>query len=286
MVKSQGLEVNACACDTLFIMCVRSFEAPAKHAQRNRHAMHMRLFPFDAVQILLPNTSAQYMRHPKHEDCRKDMDIREQKRKASASALPVPAPTRSIALALNVHDHIHASFSGQIVNAVAHVFEIRVRRGNNMDDAGDLRSRLRRPMIVPMAVAMMIMRVATSIFIVKPEAWHSVADDAAELGELLQGDFDAVFEVVRDNEEESLARGDYKRDRGGEDEDRNHDCCQWVPKVPGFVEGHGGGEDDSEGATGVGGNVQENAVHVVIVAMIVAVVVVRVGRSGGVYVAV
>lgn len=75
-----------------------------------------------------------------------------------------------------------------------------------------------------------------------------------------------------------MAGRDDEWDGGGEDKDGDDDGRERIPEIPGLPERHGGGQDDGQRAAGVGGDMQEDAVHVVIV--LVRVVAMIVGCRG------
>lgn len=113
------------------------------------------------------------------------------------------APTLPIALSLNMDSQIHAALSRQIVHAILDILEIRVRGCDDVDDAADFGC---RSWCMAVAVSMVVVVVRVNSFsVIEPETWHGVTNDAAHLAELLESVLNAVFKVVRNDEQELLA---------------------------------------------------------------------------------
>lgn len=117
--------------------------------------------------------------------------------------LTTAAPTLPISFSLNMDRQIHAAFSCQIIHAILHILEIRVRRCDDVDDAADFGC-CSWCVVVAVSVMMVVVRV-DGLSVVEPESWHGVADDAAHFAELLESVLNAVFEVVGNDEQELLA---------------------------------------------------------------------------------
>jgi hypothetical protein len=106
--------------------------------------------------------------------------------------LPAAAPTLAFTFPLNVNHHIHPSLSRQIIDAVPHVFEVGVRRCDDVDHAADSGLRVSWPMVVPVRVVVVRVRFVS---VIEPEAWHGVADHSTQFAEFLERHFDGVLEI-------------------------------------------------------------------------------------------
>ena len=113
--------------------------------------------------------------------------------------------------------------------------------------------------------------------VLKPELRYRVTHHPAQRTKLLQRIAHAVLRIGGEGEHQSHPRALDERDCGQEDEDGDDARRDGVPARPAVVLGEEGGDDDGYGAEGVGEDVQEDALHVlVVVGVAVSVVVVSV----------
>lgn len=95
-----------------------------------------------------------------------------EKKAAKSSPLPTTAPTLPFSFPLDVNHHIHSSLSRQVIDAVSHVFEIGVRRCDDMDHAANSGFRVSWSVVV--SVVVMVVRVRL-LPVVEPEARNGIA---------------------------------------------------------------------------------------------------------------
>ena len=115
-----------------------------------------------------------------------------EREKRNSSPLPTATPTLPLAFALNVDHHVHPSLPRQIVDAVPYVFEVGVRRCDDVDHTADSSLRVSWPVVVPVVV--MVVRVRL-VSIVEPEARYGISFHSAQFAEFLEGHLDGVLEV-------------------------------------------------------------------------------------------
>lgn len=111
--------------------------------------------------------------------------------------------------------------------------------------------------------------------VLKPELRYRVTHDPAQRTKLLQRIAHAVLRIGGEGKHQSHPRALDERDCGQEDEDGDDARGDGVPARPAVVLSEEGGDDDGYGAEGVGEDVQEDALHVlVVVGVAVSVVVI------------
>lgn len=160
--------------------------------------------------------------------------------------------------------HVHAALASQVVDSVSDILQVCVRSCDDVDNTADLGLASSMRVAVVVAVMMVIVRFCR-FSVIEPKAWYGVANYSTHLTKLLESDLDTVFQIVWHDQQQLLAGGNYQRYRRGENENGDDDGCKRIPQVPRLPQGHSGGDNDSQRAAGVCSDVQENAVHVVVV---------------------
>ncbi len=255
---------------------------------------------------------------------------------------PATAPAPTLSLPLDVHHNIHASSSQELHCPLPHVFEIRRRSRDHVNDAQNLGlSALSLSMVVMMALlvtvavilivsvamglavtmivvvmvsmavimtVLMIMRMSFRLFVLvamivsvimtvivmavavimimimsvlmgvsirmrltrvfEPEAGNSIADDPAQAAQLLKRVAQSILDICRKRQHQAQTGAADQRDGRGKDKHRDDAGCDRVPAGPSVVFCQQCGDDDGQGAERVGHDVQEDALHVLVVVVV------------------